>query len=75
MIDLKPCPFCGGKAKIYASTIGVSVKCMNCYAQTETYIDMCYANCRKENATEHAVDAWNQRQSDDVVNISARDRL
>lgn len=75
MIDLKPCPFCGGVAKIYASTIGVSVKCVKCHAQTETYIDTCYELCEKANATERVIKAWNRRKSDDVVNISARDRL
>ena len=49
MIELKPCPFCNGKAKMMGITF-VYVKCLNCGVETMGY---------KEE--EDAAFAWNQR--------------
>lgn len=52
MSDLKPCPFCGGEAKldIFADMYVVHCKNYGCQCQTT-------AHCRKEDA----VEAWNRR--------------
>ena len=49
MIELKPCPFCNGKAEMMGITF-VYVKCLNCGVETMGY---------KEE--EDAAFAWNQR--------------
>lgn len=67
-VELKPCPFCGGKARIfYTMDIGVptgdngykvSVKCDNllcCGAKIEKWA------AKKEWAKESAINAWNER--------------
>lgn len=48
-IELKPCPFCGGKAKI-VKTYTIWVKCINCHAS---------ANCHS--TEREAAEAWNRR--------------
>lgn len=50
--ELKPCPFCGGKAEFeyYWWGESLTIKCTNCGASTDTY---CYDN--------EAMDAWNKR--------------
>lgn len=51
MNELKPCPFCGGEAKIitYADD-DKSIKCGKCWAGTSRYMSV-----------ERAVFAWNTR--------------
>lgn len=57
MFELKPCPFCGGKARLFVSD-GVRVICSKCYACTKILADnMEYSS----NATETVVEAWNRR--------------
>lgn len=57
MIELKPCPFCGGKAKMKASwSASVYVECMSCFAQAMHFLpaaDYC--------ADDRAAEAWNRR--------------
>lgn len=64
-IDLKPCPFCGGKAKVFVDK-KVCVMCMECGAQTirrHDYYDL-VKNGRKT-ATEQSIEDWNRRVQDD----------
>jgi Lar family restriction alleviation protein len=61
-IDLKPCPFCGGKASIYHSaffTCEAKVMCPTCRLQTATYKEPIM-----ENAIWFAVNAWNRRMKE-----------
>lgn len=57
---LKPCPFCGGKAKMHAafahgiaSRVGVYVECESCRASSKTHWGY--------GAQEKAAGAWNRR--------------
>lgn len=57
MIELKPCPFCGGKARLFVNG-GVRVICPKCYASTRILTDkMEY----ESNAVETVIEAWNRR--------------
>ena len=57
MTELKPCPFCGGKARLFVNG-GVRVVCTRCYVSTMILTD----NMEYEsNAVETVVEAWNRR--------------
>ena len=64
MTELKPCPFCGGKAKIYATTTGT---CPN-HAKHYCYCGKCFASGKSFSDFENdgssvfkAIEAWNRR--------------
>lgn len=68
MTELKPCPFCGGKAKMHTGvTLSVPKRslaycyCMRCQATSAHYED------RKQDGTflKEAIDAWNRRATDE----------
>ena len=62
MIDLKPCPFCGGEAKVFAcDNGGICVKCMECCCQTQASTDFCISHAKVESAFEKIVSEWNRR--------------
>lgn len=58
MNDLKPCPFCGGKAKTFIAPLMNTVMfvCEQCGA------DVCFFGAEHG---EKAVSAWNRRASDE----------
>lgn len=56
MIELKPCPFCGGKARLFVSN-GVRVLCTKCGATTWTAAD---SERVGTSAVEDVVKAWNR---------------
>lgn len=61
MTELRPCPFCGGKAKLYRDRpIGVS-PCM-----IKPHIDCteCTASMYASSAVQ-VIEAWNRRMTDD----------
>lgn len=60
MDELKPCPFCGGKARLLVND-GVRVICSKCYVGTMILTDDVV---RETNAVEMVVEAWNRRASD-----------
>lgn len=57
MFELKPCPFCGGKARLFAND-GVRVICSKCYVGTMILKDSMVC---ESNAVEMVVEAWNRR--------------
>lgn len=64
-MDLKPCPFCGSEAKIYAYPgNGVCVMCTECHIQTLPMSDYCIGDWKKPyytDAVSQAIEAWNRR--------------
>lgn len=67
-INIKPCPFCGGKA--YARFVKekgafgyASVECRRCGAVP--YVHQAYRNLSIEEAVKGVVEAWNRRTKDD----------
>lgn len=67
MIELKPCPFCGGEAKIYSATTSGYPK----YPKAHCYCERCHASSAAFTDTEqngthilNASEAWNRRASD-----------
>ena len=48
--NLKPCPFCGGEARIIEAANGVLAECSNCYSST----GMCWSR-------EQVTIDWNRR--------------
>ncbi len=73
-IELKPCPFCGGKAEIWMlNENGQScrnalwakdlyIECSTCHAASATF-----EKTIDKNALEQAVSAWNQRKRDSII--------
>lgn len=62
MTELKPCPFCGGKAEFCATCMDYAfVKCRECGAKTDN-IAISY----EYSAKDVAIEAWNRRASDDA---------
>lgn len=63
-IKLSPCPFCGGRAALYADN-GIKVICTKCGASTKPLKDALSARGVAGNATEAVIKAWNRRATDD----------
>lgn len=64
MDELKPCPFCGGEARLHHDANGITltsfVMCEACRARTvRTEIST------KHSSDEKAIDAWNRRADND----------
>lgn len=57
MTDLKPYPFCGGKARLLVNG-GVRVICTRCYVSTRVLKDELES---ASSAVELSVEAWNRR--------------
>lgn len=61
MEELKPCPFCGGKARLLVND-GVRVICSKCYVGTINMTDVMW---QESNAVETVVATWNRRADND----------
>lgn len=62
--NLKPCPFCGGKA-VLAVDNGFRVLCSKCGAQTEKRFDSYNGLTDVSCVVLEAIDAWNRRADDE----------
>ena len=60
MDDLKPCPFCGGKAYLFVND-GVRVICPECGATTKCLVDAMTSKGVSGNAIQSVIKAWNRR--------------
>lgn len=64
-IKLKPCPFCGGNAKVYSCGLFINceakVMCPRCRIQTASYKEV-----DVEDAIWFAANAWNRRMKESV---------
>ena len=60
-VELKTCPFCGGKAVIYVSD-GVRVICEECGVMTKCLCDGIAQGKPTGWAIGSVVDAWNRRE-------------
>lgn len=58
--ELKPCPFCGGKAHLFVND-GVRVICPTCGAGTKILVDAMSHKGVAGNATKAVIEAWNRR--------------
>lgn len=62
MFELKPCPFCGSKARLFVNG-GVRVVCTRCYVSTRVLKDELES---ASSAVELSVEAWNRRADNDA---------
>lgn len=63
MDELKPCPFCGGKAYLFVND-GVRIRCGDCRASTQVLVDAWTGRAPSGNATQKVIKNWNQRTTD-----------
>ena len=63
LFELKPCPFCGGKAYLFVSD-GVRVLCGKCGASSKTLVDELTVNGVSGNAVNSVIEAWNRRNDE-----------
>lgn len=66
-LELKPCPFCGGKASLFLSERGgVRVLCVECGASPEIICDKIALSTRvSSDAVMRVIEAWNRRVNDE----------
>lgn len=65
MTELKPCPFCGSKAKIFDTMDGEwYVSCSQSEYQETGIICSCIPSTWIYDTKEDAIEAWNRRASD-----------
>lgn len=77
-MELKPCPFCGGEAKI-ATTVSKSVPskprcyvyCEKCFTATQYFNDEKYDG----GFIDKAAEAWNRRAEPNMVEIDQFSRV
>lgn len=62
--DLKPCPFCGGKAKLSKYHVG-GITAWAVYCEKSSQDLSCCAQMTSIKSEEDAINAWNRREADD----------
>ena len=60
MAELKPCPFCGGVARLKYRPPVCAVVCKKCGAMSDTFCD----EHEEMDSKKQAVEAWNRRAGD-----------
>lgn len=63
--NLKPCPFCGGDARLFVSKKGVRVFCLYCRITTEKLKDALNTEAAPKNAVMSVINKWNRRADDE----------
>lgn len=71
MIELKPCPFCGGEARLHVNN-GVRVICNECNCQTITLVDGKWSIGVEGTAVSGVIEKWNRRVKDDVDYVNSK---
>jgi len=66
MKELKPCPFCGGKAFVRYVMPCSTVQCEKCGASTGVFSDW----YEEADGRQKAIYAWNRRANDDRKAVS-----
>ena len=61
--ELKPCPFCGGKAVIHVND-GVRVVCTKCGVSTQICVDTYASGQPTGGAVGRVIEMWNRRAND-----------
>jgi hypothetical protein len=59
-MELKPCPFCGGKAYLFVND-GVKVMCSKCRISTVPRMDNSINYSESNNAITISIEDWNRR--------------
>ena len=60
-LELRPCPYCGGEASIFAGGVGVAVMCKKCYAQTTSMSDPCLSSFSERPVINTVIERWNAK--------------
>lgn len=63
--DLKPCPFCGGKAKLIGACHVGGITAWAVYCEKWQQDFSCRAQMTSIKSKEDAINAWNRREADD----------
>lgn len=61
--DLKPCPFCGGKAKLSGAYHICGVTAWAVYCEKSSQDSSCRAQMSSIKSEEDAINAWNRREN------------
>ncbi len=64
-IELKPCPFCGGKAVIHTGE-GVCVICRECNSRTMSLVDGMSQGKPDGGAVYRVIELWNRRADNET---------
>ena len=80
MIELKPCPFCGGEAKLMGGKlvvypecdsngayVGADFECTPAYVECQNCHALSADFCTDDNDIDNAVEAWNRRANNGTV--------